>query len=223
MKGAVRKMLRNERGLTLLELMISIVLIVAILVVVSGAMRLGYRSVSSGEKKVGSLERFRSSLTIIRAQIQSGAPLVSEQGGRKRFSFEGTADFLKMATNYSIWGGQKGHVTVEYQVETDDNGMQNLIASESMVGIEKKNETQLLQGFNAIYFEYFFKSVTEKEGTWIEKWNDNTKIPQKIRLHLVQGKRAFSIIFPVGAQMSLTSIYSDRMLPERFRAYEYTA
>jgi prepilin-type N-terminal cleavage/methylation domain-containing protein len=214
-------MLRDEKGLTLLELMISIVLIGTIILVVSGAMRLGYRSVSSGERKIDSLERFKSSLTIISAQMQSGVPLIFEQDGKKRFYFEGTSDFLKMATNYSIWGGQKGYVTVEYQIETDINGIQNLVASESLIGTKKKNETRLLKGFNAIYFEYFFKDVTEKEGVWVDEWKDNTRIPQKIRLHLIQGKREFSIIFLVKTQISLTGIYSDRSLPERFQVYGY--
>jgi hypothetical protein len=222
-KEAILKMLRSEGGLTLLELIISIVLTGTILLVVSGAMRLGYRSISSGEKKINSLERFRSSITIMHAQIQSGMTTISEQGSEKKYSFKGAAGFLKMATNYSIWGGQRGYVIVEYRIETDTEGMQNLVAGESKVGIEKKNETQLLQGFNKIYFEYFYKDVTEKEGTWVEEWGDNVGIPEKIRLHLVQGKREFSIIFPMMVQMSLNGIYTYQSLQERFQVYVYAA
>jgi prepilin-type N-terminal cleavage/methylation domain-containing protein len=196
-EGKALKILSNKRGLTLLELIISIVLIGTILLVVSGAMRLGYRSINSGEKKIDYLERLRSSLTIINSQIQSG----KTQSNEKEFYFEGTEGFLKIATNYSIWGGQKGHVIVEYQVKTDPGGMQSLAASENVMGVEKKNETQLLSGFNAIYFEYFLRDATEKEGTWVEEWDNNGRIPQKIRLHLVQGSKKFSIIFPVKVQM----------------------
>jgi type II secretory pathway component PulJ len=218
-EGAVLKMLRNEEGLTLLELMISMFLIGTILLIVSGAMRLGYRSVSTGENKINSLERFRSSLTIINAQIQSWTPIAYEQSGEKGFYFEGASGFLKMTTNYSIWGGQKGYVIVEYRVKTDADNMQSLVASESPVGIEKKNETQLLQGFNAIYFEYFLKNTNEEEGAWVGRLDDNSQIPQKIRLHLVQGKRIFSIIFPLRAQMSLAGAYSDQPLLKGFTTY----
>ncbi|HOE19165.1 MAG TPA: prepilin-type N-terminal cleavage/methylation domain-containing protein [Syntrophorhabdaceae bacterium] len=193
-------MLRNERGLTLLELLISIVLMVTILLIVSGAMRLGYRSVDRGEKKVEHLERYRSSLAIIHAQVQSGMPLVaSREGVAKRYYFAGTADSLRIATNYSIWGGQKGHVIVEYRVEADGNGVMSLIASENMVGAEKKNEALLLQGFDAIFFEYFFKDATAQEGRWVDEWSDNAKLPGKIRLRLVQGRKEVSMIIPMRA------------------------
>jgi prepilin-type N-terminal cleavage/methylation domain-containing protein len=196
-------MLKNERGLTLLELMISIVLVGTILLIVSGAMRLGYRSVDSGEKKVESLERFRSSLAIISAQLQSGMPLVSREDVSRRYYFNGAADSLRIATNYSIWGGQKGHVIVEYRVETDGNGIQSLIAGENMVGAEKKNETLLLQGFNAIFFEYFFKDATAPEGRWANEWTEKTKLPVKIRLRLIQGRKEVSMIIPVRAHQGV--------------------
>src|SRR5512136_1554467 len=67
--------LSSRRGFTLLELMISITLIGIIAVIIAGAMRLGYRSVDAGERKIESLERMRVSLTLIDSQIQSEIPL----------------------------------------------------------------------------------------------------------------------------------------------------
>jgi len=192
--------LRNERGLTLLELMISIVLMATILLIVSGAIRLGYRSIDRGEKKVEYLERFRSSLAIIYAQIQSEMPLASREGITRRYYFAGATDSLRMATNYSIWGGQKGYVIVEYTVKTDDNGTRSLIASENIVGTEKKNETLLLQGFDGIFFEYFFKDATSSEGRWVDTWSINAKLPWKIRLRLIQNGKEISMIIPMRVQ-----------------------
>ena len=179
--------------------MISIVLMVTILLIVSGAIRLGYRSIDRGEKKVEYLERFRSSLAIIYAQIQSEVPLASREGITRRYYFAGATDSLRMATNYSIWGGQKGHVIVEYRVKTDDNGTRSLVASENMVGTEKRNETLLLRGFDGIFFEYFFKDATSSEGRWVDAWSVDTKLPGKIRLRLVQGRKEVSMIIPMRA------------------------
>jgi len=193
-------MLGSRRGLTLLELLISIVLMVTILLIVSGAMRLGYRSVDRGEKKVEYLERYRSSLAIIQAQVQSGMPLLaSREGVSKRYYFSGAADSMRIATNYSIWGGQRGHVIVEYRVETDGNGDRSLVAGENMVGAEKKNETRLLQGFDEILFEYFFKDATAQEGRWVDAWTDSAKLPGKIRLRLIQGRKEVSMIIHMRA------------------------
>ena len=131
--GLAEKTERNS-GFTLLELIISITLVAIIVLIVAGAASLGYRSFSSGEKKLNEIERLRASLIIIDAQIQSGVPLTLEDGGVKQYYFVGEKDSLKFSTNHSIWGGQKGYVIVSYKVETDDQGKKRLIASEYKVG-----------------------------------------------------------------------------------------
>jgi len=50
------------RGFTLLELLISLVMIGMIAIIISSAMRLGIRAVSTGETKIDHLERTRASL-----------------------------------------------------------------------------------------------------------------------------------------------------------------
>src|SRR3989337_2471377 len=67
--------LQRSAGFTLLELLISIVMLGIIMVILVGALRLGFRSVESGEKKIESFERMRVSLSIIDSQIQSQIPL----------------------------------------------------------------------------------------------------------------------------------------------------
>ena len=97
--------------------MISIAMLVIIIVVISGAMRIGSRSIASGEKKVESLERLRTSLSIINAQIQSGLPVTFLDQGATKYYFKGDRNSLQLSTNYSIWGGQRGYVIVAYRVE----------------------------------------------------------------------------------------------------------
>ncbi len=204
----------NNDGYTLLELMIAIVLVGFIVVIMAGAMRLGYRSVERGDRKIESLERFRSSLVIIDAQIQSAIPIMvnstgleekpagdkGEQGdklGSKEYYFEGSNEALTLTTNYSIWGGQSGHVLVEYRVETDENGLKSLAVKEQMVGKENGQETVLFKGASNITFEYFYHDPTEEKGKWVEEWTDTASTPQKIRFHLVSGKTDVTLIIPM--------------------------
>jgi prepilin-type N-terminal cleavage/methylation domain-containing protein len=192
---------RLDRGFTLLELVISITLLATIVTIATGALRLGYRSISSGEKKMESIERFRASLYIINAQILSGVPLSFNREGIKQVYFAGSQDFMRLATNYSIWGGQRGYVIVEYRVAVENNGTKSLYASENLIGTERPRETKLLQGFDGIYFEYFVQDKTEElGGRWIVQWSDTTKVPEKIRLRLIQGRKEISMIIPMRAQ-----------------------
>ena len=65
---------RSSRGFTLLELLISLVMIGVIALIIAGAIRLGVRSVSKAEEKIDFLERTRASFHIIDSQIQSQVP-----------------------------------------------------------------------------------------------------------------------------------------------------
>jgi prepilin-type N-terminal cleavage/methylation domain-containing protein len=191
------KKLNRIAGFTLLELIISLALFAIIVVIIAVAANLGYRSFNSGEKKLNAVERLRSSLTIIDAQIQSGVPLTLEDGGVKQYYFMGEQDSLKFSTNYSIWGGQRGYVIVNYRVDADDRGKRTLFASEYKVGIENQKETILLKGFDEINFNYFKQDATEEEGEWVSQWVDEEMMPTKIRIKLVRGSTSLSYIVPV--------------------------
>jgi general secretion pathway protein J len=214
--GFERRGLRKDYGFTLLELLISILILGIIIVIVAGAMRLGFRSVDAGEKKAESLERFMSSLNIIDSQIQSLLPLTSNEEGNEEgtvnSNFTGSRESLQFSTNYSIWGVQKGYVTVSYDVSSEDTGKPVLYATENIMGIEDSRETKLLDSFDEIYFDYFYKDPTEEEGKWVEEWTDATTLPEKIRLHLVTGQRDLSLIIPVRVRQSI--IQSSTVIPE---------
>ena len=89
----------SEAGFTLLELLISITLLVVIVTITMGAMRMGSRSVASGERKMDTQERFRTVLSLMDAQIQSQVPLTYEEDGKKRYYFSGDGKTLRFSTN----------------------------------------------------------------------------------------------------------------------------
>lgn len=184
-------------GFTLLELIITITIIGIIVSIVAGAMRLGFRTVSSGEKKMESLQRMRSSLTIIDSQIQSGIPVTYMEEGDLKYYFRGQKGLLQQSTNYSLWDRQRGYVVVTYRVASDDFGKKSLYASENVIGIKDKREVKLLDGFDEIYFEYFYKDQVEGKNKWIEEWTYNLFLPEKVRLHIVDGGKRVSIIIPM--------------------------
>lgn len=187
----------NAEGFTLLELMISVVMIAIIVVIIGGAMRLGFRSVEKGEQRIESLERTRMSFTVLQSQLQSQAPLTYEQDGEKKFIFEGSRDTVRFASNYSIWGGERGYVTVIYRVDEGDGGKKALIATENTVGLETTSEATLFDNFDDIHFEYYFKDPTEETGVWTDEWKEETSIPEKIIVHLVKGAKDLALLVPL--------------------------
>ncbi|MBI5674267.1 MAG: prepilin-type N-terminal cleavage/methylation domain-containing protein [Nitrospirae bacterium] len=204
MKNSANKISMSDKGFTLLELMVSFLIIGIVILIIAGALRLSLNIVDKGEAKIDSLERTRTSLKIVTAQIQSQFPLAFEEDGEKKIYFQGESKTIQLATNYSIWGGQRGYVLVRYKVETDESGKEMLSASENIVGIDNIKETTLFKSLDKIYFEYFFKDPLKEEGEWIEKWEDSFKLPEKIRLHLEAKGKDFFMIIPVRATGAVT-------------------
>jgi len=192
----------NTRGFTLLELLISISLIVMIVVVVAGTMQLGYRSVEVGEKKIDSLNRFRMSLLMIDAQLQSEVPLAYDGENGREFYFKGERKSLQFSTNYSIWDGRRGYVVAAYRIEPDNYGRQVMYVSENVIGLKSKRETKLFDTMDDIYFEYFNKATTT-EDKWTPQWTETTEIPEKVRIQIHQGATRLSLVIPTRARGSL--------------------
>jgi prepilin-type N-terminal cleavage/methylation domain-containing protein len=187
----------SERGFTLLELLISFAILGMIAVIVAGALKVGVQALSKGEKKMNSIERFRTSLNIVEAQIQSQTGLTYDDNGERKRYFRGGAESLQLSTNYSIWGGSKGYAVVSYTVETDNNGKQSLMATENVVGMDNAREVALFNPMDKIFFEYFYKGPTDEKGSWVDSWTDDLTIPEKVKLHLVSGEKDFSMVIPL--------------------------
>jgi general secretion pathway protein J len=192
-----------ETGFTLLELVISITIIGIIVLIIAGATRLGFRSVDAGEKKIESLERMRSSLWLINSQIQSEIPLTFDEDGSRKYYFKGGRDFLQFATNYSLTGGERGYVLAAYRVVPGDCGKPVLYLTESGIGMTNGTETKLLDVFDEISFEYFYKDPTAEQGSWVQQWTEETAMPEKIRVHFVEGTKDLALIIPMRSRGSL--------------------
>ncbi|MDA8125422.1 MAG: prepilin-type N-terminal cleavage/methylation domain-containing protein [Deltaproteobacteria bacterium] len=200
-----------DKGFTLLELLISITLLVLIVVVAMGAMRIGSRSVAAGEKKLEAQERLRTALSVIDYQIQSQVPLTYEEGGGRKYYFQGDKKNLRFSTNYSIWGGGRGYVVATYGIETTEAGKEVLQVSERIPGLEDQWNTRLIEA-DGISFEYFHKAPAEEQGKWVEALPAGTVVPERVRLRMTTGTKQLSLEFPVRVfrEMGAVQTTADR-------------
>jgi len=189
----------SNRGFTLLELMLSMAMISIIVVITMGVMRLGHRSVDRGEEKMQAIDRIRHSINIMDSQIQSIFPLKLEEDGEDAYYFKGKRESMQFASNYSIWKGIQGYVLVSYNVIEEDR-KKSIYASEKLIGTENGRDVRLLAGIESIYFEYFERDILKEKGRWVGEWTDNTKFPEKVRIHISYGGRELSMIMPLRAR-----------------------
>jgi prepilin-type N-terminal cleavage/methylation domain-containing protein len=196
-----RYRVRRQKGFNLLELLISMTLFLLVIVILGGALRLGFRSISAGEKRMDVLERFRSSFGIITNQLQSAVPLTYDEDGAKKYYLKGDATTLQFATGQSIWGREMGCVIVSYRLESGDEGKLILYASERSVGREEAQEVKLFDDLKALSFSYFGREAMEEDGKWTEEWPDNTKYPEQLKVNLSRDHGEAKLLIPLYARI----------------------
>jgi len=194
----------NIKAFTLIEVLIAITLITLIVAIVAGAMRLSYRMVQQGEKRLEETARLRATMRIVAAQLQSEIPQIVDAAGIRKASFRGDNKRLQAATNYSLWNSARGYINIEYRVEKDDRGKQNLYVKEQPLGAAKGEDVMLIDGCDDISFEYYDQKAGE-DGKWSEEWTDEVHIPEKVRFHLARGTGNWAIVIPLKTRPAATS------------------
>jgi prepilin-type N-terminal cleavage/methylation domain-containing protein len=190
----------GQRGFTLLELMISLVLMGLVVLITAGAMRLGFRSAESGQRKIESIERFRTSFNIIDSQIQSALLVKKPTEADADLDFiqlKGDRNSLQFRSLYSLWGGTKGPAFVKYEVKEGPGGKALYITENPIFIPGATREALLIENAKDLFFEYFKKGPTDEKGSWADDWTDNDNMPDKVRLTINMGTQVLPLIIPL--------------------------
>lgn len=203
----------NSRGFTLLELLISITMLALITAILGGSLRMAYRTLDKGEKKIYCLEQVKASFSLVESQIQSLFPYqYYDEEGQKKIFFTGGKDKIMFSSNYSLWYGTKGNTFVTYNIQTNEKGKQFIEVTERTVGLEAKNEAILFDDCTNINFEYFLKNAFE-EGKWVEEWPADEKgMPDKVKINIDYGTKKIVLMINLFAKPN-TVLSSAAVIP----------
>jgi len=121
----------NQRGFTLIELMISITLVAAIATGMLMAMRGGLLTLGRTQTRLDENRRALGIQRILSLQLGGAMPVRTGCNGQlSGFAFRGTASALAMVSTYSMTEGSRGAPRiVEYQVAPDLGGTVQLIVN----------------------------------------------------------------------------------------------
>ena len=182
--------MRFARGFTLLELLISLVLMSLVTLGVYGALSFGANAIDRGESRSIENQRVRAALSLIVRKLKSAYPLMLLAEGKSFVYFFGESEelyFVASADRPEIGGLEK----VSYFLKEVD-GRRGLwmrisaptlpadLAEDREGGLQL--ETEVLANVDELVWEYFGKQQTEED--WYQNWNgeDQRKLPQAIRL-----------------------------------------
>lgn len=199
-----------QRGFTLLELLIGMVLLGLILTLLFGGLRLGARSWDSGDKRNDDSVQMRAIQGFIRRELSQAFPLRWKHEVDTRLAFAGTPDTLKFAAPLPAQVSGGGLYLLGLELEHGDAG-QRLIMKRALANSEARDFSSLEQGEKSVLTEhidsmrisYFGATAPRNEPGWQEKWDDPQSLPLlvRIRIKLSDGRDWPDLVAPIVVEL----------------------
>ena len=185
---ANRMRIQNHgNGFTLLEVMIALTLFGMIVVIVTGALRIGIRAWEKGEKSIEGLQAPRIALDMMRRQLSSFDAGLTAKRRQENLFFKGNEKQLEFVTLTPIRSKPIGGPSyIAYRVVSDDEGggehLDMFLKERPRFGpaLEKEMEDpnswhMLIPSAQKIFFEYLKKEEKTESFFWMSQWDGATQ------------------------------------------------
>jgi prepilin-type N-terminal cleavage/methylation domain-containing protein len=186
----------HQAGFTLIELVISMVLLALISLSIFGLATIGARAAGSGERRTEQARRLRIATTLMARQLRSAAPLhaviESEEENEALPYFLGESDRLDFITTQPQRPDSGGYALVSYWIEDDVVMMSEMpyfmAFSENRLGREYDHmitSTALLYDVGRLSFSYQ-RFDPEIDGDWEDSWDASLDdaLPAVVRVEI---------------------------------------
>jgi general secretion pathway protein J len=192
--------LRRNKGFTLLEVLVAVVIMAVIMTTAFGALRLGGRSWEAGIARASGNEAFRAVADLLRRQIAQIIPMTWPGDTETRIALEGTSEQLRFVAPAPQQYRHAG--LFEYSLTVQRQGLDtNLVLSyipfipdgEEFQTPASHQQVQLVEGLQRVSFDYFgnpantgVRARSNKEPPrWHRRWDaDAQEFPDLIRVRM---------------------------------------
>jgi len=209
----------RNRGFTLLEVLVAVVIMAVIMTTAFGALRLGSRSWEAGITHASGNETFRTVADLLRRQVAQVIPMTWVDDTQQRIAFEGTAEQLRFIAPAPQQYRQAG--LFEYGIAAQRQGLAtSLVLSYAPYNPESREfqvtanqqQVQLVEGLQHVSFDYFGSSTrhgssAENRGEaprWYPRWDiSSQEYPNliRVRMEVSEGQQPWPDLYlalPVG-------------------------
>jgi general secretion pathway protein J len=191
---------RRERGFTLVELTIALVLMAAIAALLYGSLSLAARTWDGGEAKMQQVSDLRTTQTYLRAQISAQYPQRLWKVAGLPLLFGGEQNEIRYAAVLPTRVAEGG--VYYFRIAIVRNGDRSLLVQERVIpDINALQEPEfgdaqrsvLAEGIAELRIAYFGRApdAAETEApTWRERWDDKQRLPLLVRIDVKPEKGA---------------------------------
>lgn len=180
-----------QKGFTLLELLIGLVLLGLILTLLFGGLRLGARSWDSGDKRVADSAQLRAIHGFIRRELGQTRPLRWKSGVDAKLAFAGQHDALKFVAPLPAQVSGGGFYLLGLELENGDEGQRLMMkrvpvnsAAKDFSSLEQGEKSVLADHIEKMSISYFGAATPQSEPAWQDKWDDPQRLPLLVRIRV---------------------------------------
>lgn len=182
----------NNKGVTLVELVIAITLSIIILIILFAAMRLGYKSQEKGTEKAEITQKIRIIGDRITWLVRGAYPYSIRKPDGQKIFFEGKSDQIGFVTS-SIDTYGKGPEDLAglkwVSIYTDNSGLK---MREKVFFLEDAFDDSGGKVYvfdpevKKLEFEYLDIPEDKEQGDWISEWDpdEKTYLPSAVRIKI---------------------------------------
>ncbi|HSC23046.1 MAG TPA: prepilin-type N-terminal cleavage/methylation domain-containing protein [Casimicrobiaceae bacterium] len=182
----------HDRGFTLLELIVSLVLLALLSGVLFGAVRLAGRSTDGGDAKAAASASMRLAEQFLRANLEAQHPLRMRKIVDWPLLFSGTNDEMRYTARLparvasgGIWfyrlvvRGEEPHSPLVVERTIPD------VSADTMPAFDNAERSVLAENIASLRIGYFGRDPDAgptAAPSWHDQWNDAQRLPTMIRI-----------------------------------------
>lgn len=191
-----------ESGFTLIELLVSLTILATILGLLGAGLRVISRNWDANAERIDTLDMVSRAVDILHRDASGLQRVVTTVRKSPRFLFIGTSDHLAFVTLEPPYPSAAGPYFVDYSVVANGQNGELIRARapyrprmQAFPGATPANRVPLLQGPYKYEFAYAQKSA--QGGTWLSSWPHQNRIPNLIRLQIIDSRQGGPISQPI--------------------------
>jgi general secretion pathway protein J len=192
MKKMIPGNIIRTRGFTLIEILISMVLLSMTLLLLFSSLYTANKYWQMGEQTIEKNEETRLVGHFIRRLIIQAVPILWVESGEKRLLFQGKQDELRFVSTLPAHRGGGGLHNLMLKVVTTDSkrqlGLTHSLLDPDVEPFSEINNKEdfivIANDIDTIKLSYFGKTKDDEDTRWFEEWDSDAYLPQLVRLHI---------------------------------------
>ena len=182
----------SEKGFTLLELLVSMVLVGFILVLLFAGLRLGTQSWDVAEAKINSSSQRAVVMNLIRRMLEQSVPLRWNDNGTESIAFDAGADSIAFVGPIASREGLSGNNLVRLSLAQAETGRDLVLqwhltdpSAHDFSALDEAKPKSLLKAVESVQLDYFGSEDDIQEPIWHTDWHAKQRLPLLVRMRLV--------------------------------------